>query len=391
MNETSKAAGRRISLGWYVKYLKGYGIDIGCGPDPITAHCREWDSQDGDAQYMKGLSNESFDWVYSSHCLEHMVDPYVALLNWWRLVKVGGHLIFAVPDEDLYEQGIWPSRWNLDHKWTFTVNKTGPKWSTKSVSLFELLATLPNSQVLSVATIDNGYDYSGGVWDRTLRGGEAAIEVVVRKVPGPASITNTRSSECRTFRDIWEGAKDLCEITEDRAKVIYDILQDYNLAVGQIWECGVYKGGSAKFIVESGPSDRVVRLFDTFKGMPSCGPEDNYHREGDFSDCSEAAVRKLFEGNPYVNIHPGKAPRSFTGLEDSEIGFLHLDVDIYKSVKKVLQWCYPRMTDEAYIVIDDYNIHTCEGCTKAVDEFFADKPEKMELLPLGGARVRRRR
>ena len=47
------------------------------------------------------------------------------------MLEPGGHLIVTVPDEDLYEQGHFPSDYNRDHKWTFTIHK--PKsWSERS-------------------------------------------------------------------------------------------------------------------------------------------------------------------------------------------------------------------------------------------------------------------
>ena len=39
-----------------------------------------------------------------------------------------------VPDEDLYEQGQFPSTYNVDHKWTFTILKT-TSWSPCSLNL----------------------------------------------------------------------------------------------------------------------------------------------------------------------------------------------------------------------------------------------------------------
>ena len=82
-----------------------------------------WDWEDGDAQYLSGVRDNSVDFIVSSHCLEHLVDPLEGLRNWIRVLKPGGHLIVTIPDEDLYEQGQWPSNNNLDHKHTFTVNK----------------------------------------------------------------------------------------------------------------------------------------------------------------------------------------------------------------------------------------------------------------------------
>ena len=89
-------------------------------------------------------------------------------------------MLVVVPDEDLYEQEVWPSQFNPDHKWTFTVQKSN-SWSPVSINLTDLIATLPNHRVIWFRTFDDGYDYSGGVWDRTGGSAEAHIEVLVQK------------------------------------------------------------------------------------------------------------------------------------------------------------------------------------------------------------------
>src|SRR5260221_10844863 len=85
--------------------IQGRGIDIGCGNDPISSEAMPFDIQHGDANFISKYVRGPFDYVYASHCLEHMHDPQAALLEWWSLVRPGGYLFFAVPDEDLYEQG----------------------------------------------------------------------------------------------------------------------------------------------------------------------------------------------------------------------------------------------------------------------------------------------
>lgn len=148
MWEQSKAARRRYFDGvFHSSFFVGEGIDIGSGNDPLGNYAqmfpaiesvRAWDIEDGDAQVMKGVDNESFDFVHSSHCLEHMHDPREALRNWLRILRPGGHLIITVPDEDLYELGVWPSRFNSDHKWTFTIYKPH-SWSPKSINVVDLI------------------------------------------------------------------------------------------------------------------------------------------------------------------------------------------------------------------------------------------------------------
>ena len=138
---------------------------------------------------------------------------------------------------------------------------------------------------------------------------------------------------------------------------------------GEFWECGVYRGGSAQFIREAAPG-KVLRLFDTFCGMPQCDPErDPVHAKGDFDDTSLERV-KTRVGVFAVDYHKGDIPATFEGLEDKKIAFAHVDVDIYKSVKDCCEFIWPRLEQGGMILFDDYGHPTCPGARLAVDEYF---------------------
>jgi SAM-dependent methyltransferase len=155
MNEASKT--RKLWGPEEARVLKGDGIDIGCGPDPISESVQRFDLEHGDANEIGKYVHREFDFVFSAHCLEHMRDPQSALLGWWELVRPGGHLIVLVPDEDLYEQGYWPSLFNADHKSTFTIAKQN-SWSPRSLNVSELVNRLPGAEVVSIKLQDKGYD-----------------------------------------------------------------------------------------------------------------------------------------------------------------------------------------------------------------------------------------
>lgn len=181
MNESLKARVRREREGCFERYFKGSGLDIGYGGDLVVPNARGWDLEDGDAQLLETIENETYDFVYSSHCLEHMRDPIIALMNWWRVLKPGGYLFVVVPDEDLYEHGIWPSVYNPDHKNTFTISKD-KTWSPVGFNITDLVNKLPNRKVISIRTTDDNYDYSRhDDQDQTLGDAEAAIEFIVQK------------------------------------------------------------------------------------------------------------------------------------------------------------------------------------------------------------------
>ena len=194
MKECTKAFVRRAAdINFTARYFVGDGIDIGGAPDPVSlyaqffprmASVRVWDLKDGDAQSMQGVADATYDFVHSSHCLEHLVDPAVGLRNWFRILKPGGHLVTIVPDEDLYEQGVFPSTYNSDHKWTFTVSKAR-SWSEKSRNLIELLTQLgPAADLRKLECLDSTYLYGMPRFDQTLTPiGEAGVEFVVRKRP----------------------------------------------------------------------------------------------------------------------------------------------------------------------------------------------------------------
>lgn len=67
------------------------------------------------------FADNSQDAVFNSHVLEHITDYRQAIADWFRVVRVGGHLIIIVPHQFLYERSAAPpSRWNGDHKRFYT-------------------------------------------------------------------------------------------------------------------------------------------------------------------------------------------------------------------------------------------------------------------------------
>jgi SAM-dependent methyltransferase len=192
MRECSKSIMRRLSQPNFIaRYFRGIGLDIGGYPDPLSLYkdmfplmesARVWDLQDGDAQIMEGVADCTYDFVHSSHCLEHLVDPVAGLKTWLRIIKPGGYLIITVPDEDLYEQGVFPSTFNRDHKWTFTVWKAA-SWSDRSINVVDLLKALgPTADIEKIELLNSSYRYTLPRYDQTLAPvGECGIEFVVRR------------------------------------------------------------------------------------------------------------------------------------------------------------------------------------------------------------------
>jgi len=192
VRECSKSIPRRLHDPNFInRYFVGNGLDIGGRPDPLALYreqfsqmrsVRTWDMADGDAQYMEDVTNNAFDFVHSSHTLEHLRDPHEGLSNWLRIVRAGGYLVVIVPDEDLYEQGLFPSTFNDDHKWTFTTWKAR-SWSDRSINTIDLIRELGESaELVRLEQLSATYRFNLPRYDQTVTPiGECGIEFIIRK------------------------------------------------------------------------------------------------------------------------------------------------------------------------------------------------------------------
>lgn len=131
-------------------YLSRGGLDVGCGPKKVWPHMIGLDSGKDtelfgiamkpdillkDASRLALFADGSMDSVFSSHLLEHIIDFEAALAEWWRVVKVGGHLCLYLPHADLYPKIGTPGS-NPDHKHDFlpleivaAMTKLAPHWT----------------------------------------------------------------------------------------------------------------------------------------------------------------------------------------------------------------------------------------------------------------------
>lgn len=203
MKETSKAVLRRVRQPEFAsRYFIGQGLDIGGGTDPLGLYgelfpavtgLKVWDIVEGDLQHLTGLADNTFDFVHATFVLQRLADPREALRHWFRVLKPGGHLVALVPDEDMYEQGHWPSRHNHDNRWTFTLFKAN-SWSPVSLNLLELLPSLGiQADIRRVESLDSTYRHRLPRFDQTLTPvGEAAIEFVIRKRPQAETVAGGR-------------------------------------------------------------------------------------------------------------------------------------------------------------------------------------------------------
>jgi len=137
---------------------------------------------------------------------------------------------------------------------------------------------------------------------------------------------------------------------------------------GIICEIGVYKGGSLYLLCENSFGFDVLGI-DTFEGLPESCEFDNEHCKGNFSDTTYEHVENLISEFPNCRIFKLCFPDdSFKLLNNMKFKFVHLDVDLYTSLKNCLEYFIPKMVKDGIIVSDDYSHFNCLGAKKAMEE-----------------------
>lgn len=172
--ETQKSIYERLEVISYLGLDIEKGIDIGPGNDCLPgATPLEADDYDG---FNLPYEDNSLDYVYSSHVLEHQGNPMSYIHEWFRPVKLGGILYLVVPHKFLYERKLMPpSRWNGQHRVFFT---------PADLMNYVEMALPPNSyRVVLLSDNDKNYDYS--IPQEQHPQGCYEIELILRKIRKP--------------------------------------------------------------------------------------------------------------------------------------------------------------------------------------------------------------
>jgi hypothetical protein len=201
--------------------------------------------------------------------------------------------------------------------------------------------------------------------------------------------------DLRSIPDFWETATKVIEekktfLYYDRLYTLWQGIMSLDSSDCPIAEIGAYKGGSAKFIIETLNKNKYKNkffVFDTFEGHAVVDEiVDGWHKVGDFGDTSYEEV-KAYLNAPDVMIYKGDF------LETSQLidhipnfGMVHIDVDVYPVTKFCLEFFEKHTIPGSLIIIDDYGNNYCKGLKKAVDEYlFANSHFKMFYLLTGQA------
>jgi hypothetical protein len=190
-----------------------------------------------------------------------------------------------------------------------------------------------------------------------------------------------------------------------RFLALYEIFKKCLPVKGSVVECGVNRGfgvmtwAKLSAILEPVNLMRKVYGFDTFSGFPSVAPQDkaassSHVKEGDLASPSYEEILELaaindstrFLGHvPKVNLIKGDAattiPQFIADNPHVIVSLLFLDFDLYEPTKVALEHFVPRMPKGAVIAFDELDNPLWPGETRAMLEYFAEKPLRIERLP----------
>ena len=184
-------------------------------------------------------------------------------------------------------------------------------------------------------------------------------------------------------------------VDADRAWTLISAYRQTESLPGEVWETGVYQGGSATLLkllmqesmASNGQRLIPLRLFDSFEGLPASEHSLDLHASGEFNDTALEQVMEMVGKEDWVDFRKGWIPQTFAGLEDARIRFAHVDVDLYQPILDCCEFIYPRLVPGGIMVFDDYGLASCPGARVAVDEFFRDRPESPFVLINGQCMV----
>lgn len=160
---------------------------------------------------------------------------------------------------------------------------------------------------------------------------------------------------------------------------------------GDFIDLGVGMGGMSLFLGRRAREHgRKMYSLDSFSGLPALDPElDNpVFREGDYgapegrvvTQWKDRLQKKVddFGLQDVVNIVPGYFDDTLSQLSpDAKFAFVHIDCDLYTSVRPVLDALWDRVPDGGYVVIDDF-FHPAQGAFRAAAAFFNAR----QIVPL---------
>lgn len=157
---------------------------------------------------------------------------------------------------------------------------------------------------------------------------------------------------------------------------------------GDFVECGVNRGGFARFVFEYTPLKDLNRnfyLLDTYSGFAVDSLNPREVKSGiaaayDYSECYEDVVR-TFSAFPNAIIVRGRVPNTLKEVKSNRIAFLSIDMNCVEPEIAAAKYFWDILEPGAIMLLDDYGHPRHFEQKLAFDQFARDKGVKILSLP----------
>jgi hypothetical protein len=162
---------------------------------------------------------------------------------------------------------------------------------------------------------------------------------------------------------------------------------------GNVAECGVFRGDSAKFINRFFP-DRKLYLCDTFEGFSEDDLQYEKERENEtfnssrfsnrdfFAETSMERVLRKMAYPDHIVIKKGYFPDCAADIRD-EFCFVNLDMDLQVPMLNGIRFFWDKMVDGSCILLHDYFSEEFTGVKRAVELFEEERKADILKTPIG--------
>ncbi len=155
---------------------------------------------------------------------------------------------------------------------------------------------------------------------------------------------------------------------------------------GDVVELGCYIGTTSLFIrriLDRLDSNKSFHAYDSFAGLPAKTIEDASVIGSDFKGGElKTSKRELIRNFKKAGLQPPTIRKAWFNelkpydLPDS-IAFAFIDSDFYRSIVDSLNLVWPRLARDGVVIVDDFMRSHLPGATRAVNDFFSNKPAKV--------------
>jgi Macrocin-O-methyltransferase (TylF) len=226
---------------------------------------------------------------------------------------------------------------------------------------------------------------------RNVSGGRAMIQAGVfgstpKKNPNWNS-TGTGNMTMSSFSELWPIVQPYTLLHRYKAEMLHKLVEATRFLEADVAECGVFRGGMTLMMAKQlEESPHKVFAFDSFAGLPKERGfwETCYYQTGALRGSYDEVANLLASHGllgSTVELRLGMFDDTLKSSNIPPLSLVHIDCDVYCSVKSCLDLLYDKVLPGGIIVIDDY-LDLGAGAEQAVVEHLRKTNELLYIGPI---------